>query len=167
MSTERELYEPIRIALVEEFKKRFDSCKIYKTHNKLDDRVKKELRDEELFFIRGEKLFPDLMGFAEKKIKDIDDAGLGYTIIAEVKNEKIKIRGIYQAKMYSEFFGADFCFLISSEPISEEMKRIIKLKPSITSCQAGYKTIILAQFDEKTKEILTDKELYPRDVYEV
>jgi hypothetical protein len=44
-------------------------------------------------------------------------------IIAEAKNEQIGITDIIQTKVYAEVFDATYSFLVSSQPIPEEIKR--------------------------------------------
>src|SRR5229473_2844132 len=85
---------------------------------------------------------PDIVGYME--------TNLGNTIFtAEVKRDSLTIWNIYQAKMYKELFGATFGFLISTEPIPEELKRLLRNIPIILMSAGDYTFhfLALARFD--------------------
>jgi hypothetical protein len=64
-------------------------------------------------------LKPDIIGYAERH-----DGRALFTV--EVKQGKPTVKDIYQAKLYKELFGAGIGFLITSAPIPEELKRLIR-----------------------------------------
>ena len=94
-----------------------------------------------------EKIYPDLVGYVKEN-------GILNLIISEVKDKKLKLRDIYQSKMYGELFHAKYTFLISSKPLSEEIRRFLKMNPAILSHSAGYQHITIAQFDKDKNQLL-------------
>jgi len=75
-------------------------------------------------------------------------------VVIEVKNEEIKLEHIYQARKYAELFDAKFAFLISTEEIPEEIKRLARVVNYLLSLPA-YRRLTLIQFSEKINA-LTD-----------
>ena len=148
MAKEIELYEPIKRILQEKFGK-LGECYIEITSKKIGNTIKSKLDDNLLFFLNAEKIYPDLTGY-------VVESGTSNLIVAEVKSEKIKVRDIYQIKMYSELFHSKYTFLISSEPLSEEIRRYLKMTPAILSYSAGYKRLIIAQFDVRNNQLLEE-----------
>ncbi|MGA7918482.1 MAG: hypothetical protein WCA38_02350, partial [Candidatus Acidiferrales bacterium] len=47
-------------------------------------------------------------------------------ITVEVKEKSLTSGDVYQAKMYKEVFGARYGFLVTADPIPEELKRLCK-----------------------------------------
>lgn len=148
MVTEKELYEKTKMIFYEKFKK-IGECYIEVTSRKIGDTIKRRLDDNFLFFLNAEKIFPDLTGY-------VIENGACNRIVVEIKNERIKIRDIYQTKMYGELFNSTYSYLISSEPLSEEMRRFLRLNPYIISYSAGYRKIKIAQVDIDKNDILEE-----------
>jgi len=103
----------------------------------------------EIIFIFLKKAAPDITGFVETKT-------LPNFIVVEVKDEKIELDDIYQLKKYADLFDAKFAFLISLEPIPEEIKRLCRspffllsrLKASV------YNAFALGEFDKNSNEFV-------------
>jgi len=143
---EKDLYEPIWENLKNLFLNKYDGCCLEITHNgKYSEDLKATFDRDILFFFKG-RLSPDLTGFI---VKD----SLKRFIVVEIKKGQIKLPDIYQAKIYADFFRAEFCFLISSKPIPEEIKRVLKERPEVANGYA-YKPIFLAQYDIEKGRIL-------------
>lgn len=70
-------------------------------------------------------------------------------ITIEIKNEKIKLDDVYQARKYRELFDAHYALLISNEEIPEEIKRLSKTVYTLLSLPA-YKRLTLVHFNEAT-----------------
>jgi hypothetical protein len=146
--SEKDLYEPIRRELEERFSV---SGRVYlevSADGRISETVKEKLDDVCLHIINFERLKPDIIGFLRTEAKTGRGAGYYHDdmIIAEVKNEQIGITDIIQTKAYAEVFATQYTFLVSSEPIPEEIKRFVKMKPGLLYA-AGYGEIRLAQFD--------------------
>jgi len=89
-------------------------------NKKFSDKLKAEIREgRDIVFQFLKEASPDITGF----IKDKYSSDF---IVVEFKREKIKLDDIYQTKKYRELFDAKFTFLISSEPIPTEIKRLDK-----------------------------------------
>lgn len=73
-------------------------------------------------------------------------------IIVEIK-EHIKLKDIYQTKMYKELLGARYTFLVTLNPIPEEMNRLCNdIYDILSSVSDGiYRFFVLTHFDKETK----------------
>ena len=91
---------------------------------------------------RFRNLRPDIVGYVE--------SNQGKRIFtAEVKRGSLTVQDIYQAKMYKELFGATFGFLIGTQPVPEELKRLSRNIPAILHSFGDYtfNFLALARFD--------------------
>jgi len=148
--TEKDLYEPVRRELTDKFSV---SGKVHlevSADGRISEHVKEKLDDVSLHIINFERVKPDIIGFL--RIETKTGRGAGYyqdeKVVAEVKNEQVGITDVIQTKVYAEVFDARYAFLISSEPIPEEIKRFVKMKPGLLHYAGGYGEIKLVQFDE-------------------
>jgi len=83
--------------------------------------LKKEFDNNTLLLINSEGNFPDIVGHVRKKASNPKEI-----IVAEIKDEPIKLSHIFRARCYQEIFKSSFCFLISSEGIPEEKVRFVE-----------------------------------------
>lgn len=144
---ERDLYKPICEDLKKLFLDKFGGIHLEITHDgKFSNDLKAEFDRDILFFFK-QRLYPDLTGFIVK------DSSKRF-IVVEVKDRILKIQNIFQVKMYAEFFRARFCFLISSKPIPEELKRVLRERPHV-GIGYVYELIFLAQYHREKKRILS------------
>jgi hypothetical protein len=92
---------------------------------------------------------PDLFGFVEGQYSDD-------LITVEVKERIEKLDDIYQAKLYKEVLGARYGFLITTEPIPEEIKRLCKNTFDIlhSSADSIHRFLAIAQFDKEKNQIV-------------
>jgi len=155
---EEDYYSPI----VRKFTELFVS-KGCKTHfeitadKKFSNKLKSKISDyRHIIFYFLKDVAPDIVGFVGK------DSSTDFVII-EVKNEDIKLDHIYQTRKYAELFDAKFAFLISTEELPEEIKRLSKVVSSLLSLPA-YRSLTLVQFDEGTKSL---KDWYPENPFEI
>ncbi len=140
---EKELYEPVRAALERSFaaigKRTISETGATKgIGNPLKALIPPGL--EILFRFLNRK--PDIAGYVE--------SNRGNQIFtAEVKRRSLTVQDIYQAKMYKELFGATFGFLIGTEPVAEELKRLLRNIPIILMSAGDYTYhfLALARFD--------------------
>jgi hypothetical protein len=155
---EQALYEPIARYL-EKGLSLYGRCEMYITKSTIPRAVKARLDKDSLFYVRGEKLNPDIMGFYEPKPSGRQWAHITPgLIIVEVKEGPVKIKDIYQVKMYSEVFGSFNTFLISGSPIPVELERFLIEHPHIRTTHAGNKQLFLASFSQQAidEEIVTE-----------
>lgn len=91
-----------------------------------------------LLFLR--KIRPDITGYAESK---------GFVVV-EVKN-KVDLDAIYQLKKYVDLLNAKFAFLVSLEPIPEDLKRLLDRLVLISKLKPGtYYVFVLTHFDVRS-----------------
>lgn len=164
--SEKDLYEPIRRELEERFSVSGTVHLEVSADGRISERVKEKLDDVCLHIVNFERLKPDIIGFLRTDTKT--GRGAGYyrddMIIAEVKNEQIGITDIIQTKAYAEVFATQHTFLVSSQPIPEEIKRFVKMKPGLLYV-AGYGEIRLAQFDVG-RETFVERSWYRESPFE-
>jgi hypothetical protein len=156
---EERLYEPIRSALKAEFEVFVGSeGKVYleKTDKgRFSEELKETLDDRALSISRVEKLCPDITGFVQKKgfSKDL--------VTVEVKLGKIRIRDLWQAKLYAEVLNAKYGITISTGKIQEEIKRFLTDRPNILYRQGYNNQLVVAQFDVENNEFNFNRKNYP------
>lgn len=157
-------YKPLRKLLEARFKSAFGNCYLEITHKgKLSEKIKSAIPSKAniiFSFLRG-KTRPDLTGFVEVQ----SEIKVGNTIyksdkkwcdfiIIEVKPPKIDLKDIYQAKRYADLFQAEYGFLMTMNPIPEEIKRLASVT-SILSIKQG--NLRIAQFNAYRKGIDSDE----------
>jgi len=134
---EKRLYEPIRECLQRlfenfyiEHEKRYQSVPFEHEENpylevigdtkRFSEKLKKVFDSETLNLIISEGIFPDIVGYVQKKSKSQKEKEI---ITVEVKDKPIKLKHIAQAKFYQDVFNATFGLLISSKEIPELIVR--------------------------------------------
>lgn len=130
-TSERELYQPIRDYFAEVLIEKFGNCHLEITADGVFSSVlKKVVRHDIVFTFLRKKVSPDLTGFIHSRGSEpIVMYGPGIVkdfITVEIKSTKITPQDIYQAKLYGDLFSAKYAFLISTETIPEEIKRLDK-----------------------------------------
>jgi hypothetical protein len=125
----------------------------------LKDRVP-ENRNIVFAFLEKRKAFPDITGWIEGK------DGTTEFITVEIKDQAIELDDIYQAKKYSDLFGAKYGLLISDQRLSPELKRLnraanmfYQLEPEAglpDSDLYDLRKIYFAQFDLRKTKIMPE-----------
>ena len=140
---EKELYEPVRAALERSFTA-IGKTTVSETGatKGLGEPLKALIPPGLEILFRFLNREPDIVGYAEGKLRN-------EIFTAEVKRGSLTIQDVYQAKMYKELFGATFGFLISTQPIKEELKRLLRNIPIILMSAGDYTFhfLALARFD--------------------
>jgi len=111
------------------------------TTKRFPEILKKEFEDDTLNIITREGIFPDILGYVQKKPKNQKEI-----ITVEVKDERIKLKHIAQAKFYQDVFNATFGLLVSSKEIPTETVRLVLNSPLGRSIR---EKVIIAQAVEK------------------
>jgi len=147
MVKEKDLY-PI---IMQKFSGLFKS-KGYQIHleitadKKFSNKLKSVIPDnQQIIFYFLKEVAPDITGFFKGRYNT-------YLVVIEVKDEKIRLDHIYQMKKYADLFGAKFAFLVSTEEIPEEIKRLTKSIYSILSTPSPYQARVLVYFDEEAQD---------------
>jgi len=151
LTKESSWYQPIEEALSTKFGEKFHNCHLEITAGgKFSAPLKQRFDEPALFFIAQHK-YPDLMGFVFENSTE-------YFITVEIKDEKPTIDHIYEAKMYAELFKARFGFLISTEPLAEEIKRLGQSRNALFKHEGwAYQKVICGEFDKNAKRLLDYK----------
>ena len=140
---EKELYEPVRAALERSFAE-IGKTIVSETRatRGLGEPLKALIPPGKEILFRFLNSKPDIAGYA------VTDRGNQF-FVAEVKRGVLTIQDVYQIKMYKEVFGATFGFLISTQPIMEELKRLLRTVPIVLLSVADYtfNFLALGQFD--------------------
>jgi hypothetical protein len=141
--TESKYYEPVRKALEERFKAKFGNCHLEVTADgEFTNKLKSAIPSGygmTLYFI-GRRKSPDVTGFVE--MKEVVSSDIAFIIgdkksekfsvnwrefiVVEVKDKKITLDNVCQARTYGLMFRAKYAFLMSLKPIPEEIERLAK-----------------------------------------
>lgn len=160
MRKEKECYPLIKTKLEELLETKSTNFYLEITANKkFSDNLKAEIREgRDIIYGFLREASPDITGF----IKDKYSSDF---IVVEFKRKKIKLDDIYQTKKYRELFNAKFTFLISSEPIPTEIKRLDKAL-GYQLLKAGLHwtfTFVLVEFDKQEEKFV---KWYPENPFE-
>jgi hypothetical protein len=98
---------------------------------------------------------PDITGFITKNSST-------HFVVIEIKNEEIKLDYIYQARKYAELFDTKFAFLVSTEELPEEIKRLQKIVYSLLNV-GSYREFVLVHYDGDTGSF---RDWYPENPFE-
>lgn len=149
--SEKDYYEPVK----KEFERLFKSkVHLEITANKVySNKLKAAFHEEkEIVFKFLKEAAPDILGFIKPNLLgEFFETSRDFVMI-EIKNEVLKLDDVYQARKYAELFNAQHAFLVSTEEIPEELKRLSKVVPSLLSLPST--KLVLGQFDEKTSRVV-------------
>lgn len=144
---EKDLYEPVRAALERAFDRIGERAVSETGATKgLGEQLKALIPQGHEILFRFMMRKPDIVGYVEGRPE--------ITIfIAEVKRGGLTVQDIYQAKMYKELLGATFGFLIGTEPIPEELKRLLRRIPIMLMSAGDYtfNFLALGRFDFESR----------------
>ena len=87
----------------------------------------------------------------------------------EVKERIEKLDDIYQAKLYKEVFDAKYGFLITADPIPEEIKRLCRATVNIlrSASDSTYRFLAIGQFDPENRQFVDwfEKDPFQEEYY--
>lgn len=98
----------------------------------------------------GRRFAPDLTGF-------LVEGNNVQPITIEVKRKRVGFKELFQAKGYGELLDAKHAFLISSEPLSVDMKEALRQKLNLM--YFGYPNVRLmhvGRFNIKNRQIISE-----------
>lgn len=154
--SEKDYYEPIKNEFEKLFKAKGDVHLEITANKNFSNKLKEQIPDSRhIIFYFLKDVAPDISGFIRK------DYGSNFIVI-EVKDEILKLDHIYQVRKYAELFDAKFGFLVSTDQIPEEIKRLSKVVYTLLSLPA-YKKLILVRFTKETKKL---EDWYPENPFE-
>src|SRR5574341_1944158 len=117
---EREYYAPIKSRLEERLREKAVHAYLELTADTNFSEILKSAipRGHEIIFNFLRSSRPDIAGYLTDKY------GGKHFIIAEIKLGSHKLEDIYQLRRYADLFTAQFAFLLSPQPVPEELKRL-------------------------------------------
>jgi len=153
---EQAMYEPVRQILLAKFKGLDGEAYLENTSNGVfSEKLKEALEFMALHVLRVERFSPDLTGYHQKTEYSID------RIVVEIKARRIRIRDIYQAKMYADILDATYCILVSSESLTREIREFINKRNLLHRLT---KNIIISKYQKDDNKIIIEpivlKEIY-------
>jgi hypothetical protein len=151
---ERRLYEPIKSSLSGALKQKFPEFYLEITADKaFSNALKSQVASHrDIIFLFLKDAAPDITGFVKEQYS------VSFVVV-EIKSDKLKLDDIYQTKKYAELFEAKYAFLITTEEIPEEIKRLSKVVFPLLYL-GDYKTFSLVHFDEQSGTL---KEYFPEN----
>jgi len=157
-NTEQSYYPVIKQKIFELFQSKGREIYLEITANKrFSNRIKSKIPESRqiIFSFLGD-VRPDITGFI------VEDIFSDFVII-EIKNERLKLGHIYQARKYADLFEAKFTFLVSSKEIPVEIERLAKVTHSLLYASTIYKSLALTHFDTETESF---EDWYPENPFE-
>lgn len=160
---EIDLYQPIKAQLEELLATKNKSCYLEVTATKgLGEKLKGKIPPQREIVFAFLKKRPDLFGFVQGQYaSDL--------ITVEIKERIEKLDDIYQAKLYKEVFDARYGFLITAEPIPEEIKRLCRTTVNIlrSASDSTYRFLAIGQFDQKNGQFVDwlEKDPFQEEYY--
>lgn len=153
---EEAMYEPVRQILLTKFEAMEGEAYLEDTSTgKFSPKMKEGLDLMALHVMRVESMRPDLAGYYQNK------QGWKERIIVEIKARKIRIKDIFQVRMYADVLNADYCILISSESLTREMREFIKQRYLLNR---SMKNVVVSKYQQDNNDIIVEplviKELY-------
>ena len=124
---ERDLYEPVRGYLINMLKRKYSNFHLEVTANGNYSETLKHVVRHDIVFSFLKTASPDLTGYILKRgvnLRVVRSSDVEDFMTVEVKLEKIKLRDIFQAKMYGDLFYARYALLVSPDIIGEEIRRL-------------------------------------------
>ncbi len=106
------------------------------------------LRDELLFLLDNKELRPDIFGEVGPNATEMYGRSK-FVIAVEVKPYPVRIRDVFQAKMYGEVYQAYIALLMSPESPEERVVRLLQHRPDLLSYSAGYARLHLCTYSEQ------------------
>jgi hypothetical protein len=159
---EKEIYGQVKSEFERLLRHKFTTCYLEITaYGSFSEELKSKVKQDIVFtFIKrmrgSESRSPDITGFVkvtEHLTFPTITANLEGLITIEVKNEKISLWDVYQAKMYAELFDAKYGFLVSTDPIPTELKKLHKVHSILNRFR--FDTYLgLVEFDTGTRNIV-------------
>ncbi len=153
---EAALYEPIRLALLEKFETVFSNVHIENTsEGRFSPKLREALLKSTLHVIRVETMKPDLTGYYNRTEYSTE------RFIVEVKARKLRIKDVYQTKLYGDVLNAEYAILISSESLTREIREFIK-ENYLT--HRRLKDVIILKYIERLRNIIIEPKVL-EDIY--
>lgn len=145
---ERDYYGPIKSQLEEKLREKgIDAYLELTADANFSETLKSTIpHGHEIIFSFLQSSRPDMTGYL------IPTYGSKDFVVTEIKRDSLKLDYIYQLRRYADLFNAQFAFLVSPQPIPEELKRLIKTIPQLLNSANWRQVFVLVQFDLEKNE---------------
>jgi hypothetical protein len=156
---ERDYYAPIKSKLEERLREKGVNVYLEQTADtNFSETLKAAIpRGHEIIFNFLRSSRPDMTGYLPDKF------GSKYFMIVEIKLDLLKLEDIYQLRRYADLFNAQCAFLISPQPIPEELKRLASVVHPVLNSGHWRQVFRLVQFDLEKKDFI---EWFPTNPFE-
>ena len=159
---ERAMYEPVRLILINKFQNMGGGVHLEDTSTgAFSPEMREALEFVALHVLHVEKMSPDLTGYYTTS------PGLVERIVVEIKARNLRIKDLYQVKMYADVLNASYCILVSSESLTREIREFIKNRVLLYRLT---KHVIISRYLQDENDIIIEpmvfKELYYRTMPE-
>ena len=155
---ERDFYKPIKAKLEERLQEKAVNVYLEQTADtNFSETLKSAIpHGHEIIFNFLRSSRPDMTGYLTNKYGSKD------FIIAEIKLDSLKLEDIYQLRRYADLFNAQFAFLVSPQPILEELKRLVSAVPQVLTSANWRQVFVLIRFDSEKDELT---EWFPKNPF--
>lgn len=145
---EKDYYEPVKAVFEQLFKEKGNVYLEITAEKPFSNKLKSEITHRDIIFYFLKEARPDITGFIKMSTYSTR------FIIIEIKDEALKLDHIYQTKKYLDLLDAWFVFLVSTEEIPEELKKLSKTIFPLLSTSYYMKKFLLCQFDKNSNQIV-------------
>ena len=156
---EKELYGQVKSEFEKLFNHKFGNCHLEITATGIfSEKLKSKVKQDIVFaFIKrmkgSESRSPDITGFVSSSFGfPTSSFSVADLTTIEAKNETISLGDVYQAKMYVELFDAKYGFLVSTDLIPTEIKKLHNVHSILNRFRYGA-YLGLVEFDTKSRSI--------------
>ncbi|MFO8037530.1 MAG: hypothetical protein R6U57_12985 [Anaerolineales bacterium] len=155
--TEKQYYELLKASMEEAFLTKVDSVHFEITANRqFTNQLKSEIpSNRDIIFCFLQTSAPDITGFVRREV------GVDF-IVVELKTQPLRLQDIYQTRRYADLFQSKFAFLVSLQPIREEIKRLHEVVDELLNFPTIYREFTLLQFEPEDEKLLG---WYPRNPF--
>lgn len=142
---EKRLYEPVRRELERLLSRSFEEFHLEITANRrFSNSLKASIGEgRDIIFHFLKEAAPDITGF-------VKEASAPRFLVVEIKDERLRLDDIFQARKYAELFDAKYALLVSCMEIPEELKRLSRVCTLLLELPTTYQRLALAEFHPET-----------------
>ena len=151
------MYKPIQDILTKKFSMMGEESYLEDTSKGVfSQHLQEALELTSLHILRVEKFSPDLTGYYKKTKAQTPER-----IVVEIKGRKIRIKDIYQTKMYADILNVTYCILVSSVSLTREIREFVKQRNLLW--RQG-KNVIISKYQKDLDDIIIEP-MVLQDIY--
>lgn len=152
--TERDLYEPIRDALITYLRQPDDhiTLNLEITADGFSQLMQHYLPDEVFNLTRNREFRPDLFGHIGPDCRDLYGMST-FTTVVEVKPSAPTLKDLFQAKRYGELYWAQVALLVSPEYPEVQLQRLLERRIDLLGYSGGQWLLYLCRYNRNNHAI--------------